>query len=89
MWDLIVSVPDHCLSFYFSFQTFVFFQTIIYVRDWVDMILSRTVDQSSRFFLWKSQPGVGVESRRKITHIFELFDLFCACCYIRVYNLAK
>ena len=19
MWDLIVSVPDHCLSFYFSF----------------------------------------------------------------------
>ena len=20
MWDLIVSVPDHCLSFYFSFQ---------------------------------------------------------------------
>ena len=21
MWDLIVSVPDHCLSFYFTFQT--------------------------------------------------------------------
>ena len=21
MWDLIVSVPDHCLSFYFSFIT--------------------------------------------------------------------
>ena len=21
MWDLIVSVPDHCLSFYFSFLT--------------------------------------------------------------------
>ena len=20
MWDLIVSVPDHCLSFYFSFM---------------------------------------------------------------------
>ena len=20
MWDLIVSVPDHCLSFYFSFE---------------------------------------------------------------------
>ena len=20
MWDLIVSVPDHCLSFYFSFS---------------------------------------------------------------------
>ena len=21
MWDLIVSVPDHCLSFYFLLQT--------------------------------------------------------------------
>ena len=21
MWDLIVSVPDHCLSFYFSLST--------------------------------------------------------------------
>ena len=21
MWDLIVSVPDHCLSFYFSAQS--------------------------------------------------------------------
>ena len=21
MWDLIVSVPDHCLSFYFSFSS--------------------------------------------------------------------
>ena len=21
MWDLIVSVPDHCLSFYFTYQT--------------------------------------------------------------------
>ena len=20
MWDLIVSVPDHCLSFYFEFE---------------------------------------------------------------------
>ena len=22
MWDLIVSVPDHCLSFYFDFDKF-------------------------------------------------------------------
>ena len=22
MWDLIVSVPDHCLSFYFTYQMF-------------------------------------------------------------------
>ena len=23
MWDLIVSVPDHCLSFYFDLDIFV------------------------------------------------------------------
>ena len=23
MWDLIVSVPDHCLSFYFAFELIV------------------------------------------------------------------
>ena len=23
MWDLIVSVPDHCLSFYFAYQNIV------------------------------------------------------------------
>ena len=22
MWDLIVSVPDHCLSFYFKFSSY-------------------------------------------------------------------
>ena len=25
MWDLIVSVPDHCLSFYFSIDILYFF----------------------------------------------------------------
>ena len=25
MWDLIVSVPDHCLSFYFTVNTVIFF----------------------------------------------------------------
>ena len=29
MWDLIVSVPDHCLSFYFSMIVVVIF---IYVQ---------------------------------------------------------
>ena len=24
MWDLIVSVPDHCLSFYFVFMHLIF-----------------------------------------------------------------
>ena len=63
----------------------------MYVRDCVDMILSRKVDQSSRFiylfiffFLRRSRMGVGVDTRRKIMHIFELFDLFHACCYKHV-----
>ena len=25
MWDLIVSVPDHCLSFYFEFEKMLAF----------------------------------------------------------------
>ena len=28
MWDLIVSVPDHCLSFYFSFNTLQIFTSV-------------------------------------------------------------
>ena len=26
MWDLLVSIPDHCLSFYFIFYTLNIFQ---------------------------------------------------------------
>ena len=29
MWDLIVSVPDHCLSFYFAISNWDFFIIII------------------------------------------------------------
>ena len=29
MWDLIVSVPDHCLSFYFSFKLFLLVKLIL------------------------------------------------------------
>ena len=29
MWDLIVSVPDHCLSFYFEFIIIKYFQKFI------------------------------------------------------------
>ena len=29
MWDLIVSVPDHCLSFYLAFS----FHSLIYKSD--------------------------------------------------------
>ena len=35
MWDLIVSVPDHCLSFYFDllvskFQNMLNFMSVVY-----------------------------------------------------------
>ena len=42
MWDLIVSVPDHCLSFYFTFvyaassidvhMLVLFFQKVLYEK---------------------------------------------------------
>ena len=31
MWDLIVSVPDHCLSFYFVMTWLIFMNRIYYV----------------------------------------------------------
>ena len=27
MWDLIVSVPDHCLSFYFKYEKMTHFKS--------------------------------------------------------------
>ena len=43
MWDLIVSVPDHCLSFYFvrffsdhfkpQIQTYVLFSAIVWYAE--------------------------------------------------------
>ena len=32
MWDLIVSVPDYCLSFYFETLTNGVFQSLAYTR---------------------------------------------------------
>ena len=29
MWDLIVSVPDHCLSFYFASRCYRFFPIML------------------------------------------------------------
>ena len=31
MWDLVVSVPDHCLSLYFTFFFFVFICALVVV----------------------------------------------------------
>ena len=46
MWDMIVSVPDHCLSFYFSHQlSLTSFQKESFVRHWMTMkIVSASVD---------------------------------------------
>ena len=33
MWDLIVSVPDHCLSFYFTFYLIRFARVCSHVAD--------------------------------------------------------
>ena len=33
MWDLIVSVPDHCLSFYFPHYVA---QSLVFRRTWTD-----------------------------------------------------
>ena len=30
MWDLIVSVPDHCLSFYFTAEAFTILQNFAF-----------------------------------------------------------
>ena len=37
MWDLIVSVPDHCLSFYFGFRKSCTVAKVILsnLRSWV------------------------------------------------------
>ena len=39
-------------------------------------MIFKPISRPSSCFLWKSRLGVGVESRRKIMHIFELFDFF-------------
>ena len=46
MWDLIVSVPDHCLSFYFDLLS-------SFIQDSADKhipsITSRSVSSAARF----------------------------------------
>ena len=45
MWDLIVSVPDHCLSFYFTYMilisTFRRIIIIIFVRIYTHLPITR------------------------------------------------
>ena len=31
MWDLIVSVPDHCLSFYFEQKNNAYFSVLVFL----------------------------------------------------------
>ena len=39
MWDLIVSVPDHCLSFYFLFHYGWLTQIVLYVHITYNIIM--------------------------------------------------
>ena len=48
MWDLIVSVPDHCLSFYFALNT-----GLGGVRDVVSANISQEQTQSHRVCCFK------------------------------------
>ena len=41
MWDLIVSVPDHCLSFFFSFLFFLELVTCSLVSFYVLYVCCR------------------------------------------------
>ena len=46
MWDLIVSVPDHCLSFYFTLppdQTLVSIQDLCVCMPYLQALLSKSV----------------------------------------------
>ena len=38
MWELIVSVPDHCLSFYFIFCTQLFTEKHVYFTSSDDVM---------------------------------------------------
>ena len=51
MWDLIVSVPDHCLSFYFNCVLFrvTMFQTVLPFLN-----ATITFDGNSSFKIWSS-----------------------------------
>ena len=44
MWDLIVSVPDHCLSFYFRnlYMYFYLFQDDL--KDYISDLMYKSVD---------------------------------------------
>ena len=43
MWDLIVSVPDHCLSFYFDHR----------VQEFLNIVLKSTCDPLVKDFFYR------------------------------------
>ena len=51
MWDLILSVPDHCLSFYFNYLDPI----LIYISLRIDCIIE--IRKIAVYFLWLSLPG--------------------------------
>ena len=51
MWELIVSVPDHCLSFYFNYLDPI----MIYISLLIDCLFE--INDIAVCFLWLSLPG--------------------------------
>ena len=65
MWDLIVSVPDHCLSFYFSTSLFAVITTDVPTATVKDFIKLPVFEQSSGRDLinfWHSLAGMFAET---------------------------
>ena len=65
MWDLIVSVPDHCLSFYF----------VTYQRKLMSVKLTDTKSQSNN--VKKKSITVHLFSHRVFFLLFFCFCFFC------------
>ena len=56
MWDLIVSVPDHCLSFYFPSKPF---KTIQYIHDIQQTFFpKRKHDPNNTIYLFLPHPNI-------------------------------
>ena len=46
MWDLIVSVPDHCLSFYFEIDTVSPNSLYAFSLELIDFVIFETWDNA-------------------------------------------
>ena len=51
MWDLIVSFPDHCFSFYFSFRITLFLPPLGKTPDTNMFLVLEPIDVRSDWYL--------------------------------------